>query len=269
MNTQELHDGFQAELVRRGLPVEYSSGAATELADHHSDLVEELRANGFDASTAKNEAANRLGDRRQLVKKSVREFQRRHWCGRWPLLSFLIGPLVLLIATWTATILVLVAIGGVLKAAGVNPDFQDGTTNTTKYVFSLFLIVWFVFLMPAVVILFLSRRARFSGLSRWWVVLAASVLAFNVGTIQVKFAGESSKVVSRNLETGEQLAPDTFMISLPLWICFDSFRDVYDWYASSPRRICQFLLPVAFAGLLIWRHRLLAQRHGQSFRATC
>ena len=98
MNTQELHDGFQTELVRRGLPADYASGAAAELADHHRDVVEELRATGLDDSAAETEAAQRLGDRRLLVKKAVREFQRRHWCGRWPLLTFFIGPVVLLIA---------------------------------------------------------------------------------------------------------------------------------------------------------------------------
>ena len=77
MNTQELHDGFQKELIRRGLPADYASSAAAELADHHRDLVGELCNTGMDESAAAREAAQRLGDHRSLVKKSVREFQRR------------------------------------------------------------------------------------------------------------------------------------------------------------------------------------------------
>ena len=31
------------------------------------------------------------------MKKTVREYQRRYWCGRWPLITFLLGPIPLLL----------------------------------------------------------------------------------------------------------------------------------------------------------------------------
>ena len=93
MNTPESLNGMVSDLIRRGLPADYATRAAAEFSDHHRDLVEELQASGLSESQATTEASHRLGDSRTLVKKTVREYQRRFWCGRWPLLMFLFGPI--------------------------------------------------------------------------------------------------------------------------------------------------------------------------------
>ena len=100
MNTPDALNELYAQLVRRGLPAEYARRAAAELVDHLRDLLDELQAVGMSESQAAAEASHRLGDSRTLVKKTVREYQRRYWCGRWPLITFLLGPIPVLVFTW-------------------------------------------------------------------------------------------------------------------------------------------------------------------------
>ncbi|MCH7752024.1 MAG: hypothetical protein IH898_07715 [Planctomycetes bacterium] len=269
MNTQELHDGFQTELVRRGLPADYASSAAAELADHHRDVAEELRATGLDNSAAETEAVNRLGDRRLLVKKSVREFQRRHWCGRWPLLTFLFGPLVLLIATWVGTYLVLaLVVVGVMKLAGIEDPSNDGIVSTSEYLIMYGFIGWCVFVMPAAVLLFLSRRASRAGLNWQWVFLAALVLAVHVGTFKCGYVDQFSGNPV-NLETGEPLGADMMMMSIPYFYMSSSPRSAWAWFASNPQQLCQLLLPLVVAGLVIWRSRHMTHRWKQGLGFVC
>ena len=49
-------ENIATDLVRRGLPVDYAQRATAELADHHRDLVAELRAVGLDETAASTEA---------------------------------------------------------------------------------------------------------------------------------------------------------------------------------------------------------------------
>ena len=43
-------EDIAADLVRRGLPVDYAQRAAAEFADHHRDLVDELQRSGLRAN---------------------------------------------------------------------------------------------------------------------------------------------------------------------------------------------------------------------------
>ena len=83
MNKPESLSGMVSELIRRGLPAAYAERAVAELVDHRQDLLEELKATGISESQADTETVERLGSPRMLVKKTVREYQRRYWCGRW------------------------------------------------------------------------------------------------------------------------------------------------------------------------------------------
>ncbi len=269
MNTQKLLEGFQTDLVRRGLPVDYAQKTAAELADHHRDLTEELLTSGLDEPAAATQAAQRLGDQKTLVKKSVREFQRRHWCGRWPLLTFLFGPLVLLITAWVSTYLILaVVVVSAMKLTGIEDPSNDGIVSTSEYLIMYGFIGWCVFVMPAAVLLFLSRRASRAGVGWQWITLAALVLAVHVGTFKCGFV-DRFPGNPINLETGEPLGADMVMMSIPYFFMSNSLHDVWAWYASDPWQCCQLLLPVLVAGLIVWRSKNFAWRREQSLRAMC
>jgi len=255
MNTQELHNEFQTELVRRGLPVEYSSGAAAELADHHRDVVEELRANGFDASTAENEAANRLGDRRQLVKKSVREFQRRHWCGRWPLLTFFIGPIPLLILTWVATSAACFLILWPMQRLGIIADHQpDGIISWDERMLVYAFRFWFFFVTPALVTIALGRSTVRAAMNFTWMYFSAILLALFVGSF-IFDLNEKGFQVSMPIDQG------LLILGLPLFEA--SWAAAWQWYVQDPLYLCQSLLPLGVAVVFMLYSKQL------SFRTRC
>jgi len=246
MNTQELHDSIASDLASRGLPVAYADRTAAELADHHRDLVEELRAEGTDEPAANREASSRLGDPRSLVKKSVRAYQRRHWCGRWPLLTFLIGPVVMLAAVWIGTGLLLYGLGTLFGA-----DAQTThPTTTAQYVGYLLCKSWILFLVPAAVIYWLARTASRAAMSRRWTLLAACVLAMVVGSFQDGSVGSFSNPSRFKDFAGEPLAHDMMIVAWPALPSL-SMSAPYSSYASNVAQHCQFLLPMVVAGIFL------------------
>lgn len=259
MNTQELHDGFQTELVRRGLPMDYASGAAAELADHHRDVAEELRATGLDDSAAETEAAQRLGDRRLLVKKSVREFQRRHWCGRWPLLTFLLGPIPLLFLIWAAIMLVGLCILWPLEKMGLELNAPpDGIISTGERVGLYVAQTLYMFAAPALVMFVLARLAKRSVLGPLWPCLSAGVLAAFVGLFLFDF----SDVVRVDLPADKVM----MVIGLPM---FESWAATWKWYTHDPLHIFQFLLPLGIAATMVLRSKQLGLRSRRSMIGGC
>jgi hypothetical protein len=267
--TPAAPEDFAAELVRRGLPVEYARRAASEIGDHHRDLVSELRAVGKDDSIAEYEAARRLGDTRTLIKKTVREYQRRHWCGRWPLLTFLFGPVVLLLAAWTGTILTLLAIGYALEAAGFHHD-ADGVISKGERIGMWCVVGWFVFVLPASVLLLLSRLGARAALGHGWIAVAAIVLALNVGTMEwgsVKSLRPTNKI--RNAATKQVLPPDRFIVSTPLWVFFSSASHAFNFLTRSPQQLGQFLMPVVIGALAVWQNQRAVRRWQRELAGVC
>jgi hypothetical protein len=267
-STSDPLEGIALQLVGRGLPVEYADRAAGELADHHRDLVCEFQATGLDESAAAAEATRRLGDTRTLVKRTVREYQRRFWCGRWPLLTFMFGPLVLLMAAWIGTILVLMVVGYTLEAAGCK-HVEDQVISIGERIGTWFVIGWFAFVLPAGVLLQLSRLGARAGLGSGWVLLAAMVLALNVGTMQFRLIGSqpSNKIV--NAETRQPLPPDRFVVSTPLWVFFTSVQHASSFFTGNPQQLGQLLLPVIVAGFAVWRNRRWMHRWQRELAGAC
>jgi hypothetical protein len=184
MNTPEALNEMVSDLIRRGLPADYAERAAAEFADHYRDLVEELRTTGWSESQADGEASRRLGDTRALVKKTVREYQRRYWCARWPLLSFLLGPIPLLIGVSFAINMVAMCIVGPLHLLGVDTGYADGIISPAERFQIYALQAIHLFIAPAVAMLILSWRARRAALSFAWMAVSASTLFLLLATIR-------------------------------------------------------------------------------------
>jgi len=253
MSTHELHDEMAAGLANRGLPIEYAERTAAELSDHHRDLVEELTTAGMDEPAAQAEASSRLGDQKTLVKKAVRQYQRRHWCGRWPLLTFLFGPVVLLAIVWFVTLLSVVGIGMLREAIGIEPMPPLGTVSTEKYIVCMLYKTWAVFLAPTALIYFLAKLASRAALGGQWTLLTATVLATLVGTLRLGF----------------NQAGDAFFAGFPLLPLFSySFSELLTWYASDFSQMCQFLLPLVVAGIFLWRAQQLSPRNRTQYIAN-
>jgi hypothetical protein len=259
MKTQELHENLAAGLAQRGLPLEYAERTAAELSDHHRDLVAELTTTaGMDEPAAQAEASSRLGDQKTLIKKSVREYQRRHWCGRWPLLTVLIGPIALLAVVW---------VGSGLLCYYIGELFDQGTrtpliTTTAQYVAGMAGKVWFVFLTPAAVVYFLARRASSAALSWRWTVLTACILGMIVGSMKCGLVDTRLQPnPMTDMETGQPIEGNVFVVAVPMPQLYSSFKTLFTWYSSDISLICQLLLPLVVAGIFLWRTQLLAQRN--------
>lgn len=238
-------DGLLAQLLRRGLPADYAQRAVAELADHHEDLVDELRAAGDSESRAAAEAARRLGEARTLVKKTAREYQRRYWCGRRPLVTFLLGPIPLMILAWLALTLIAFCIIWPLERMGVtaNPEV-DGIVSPLEYWSTCVAQSMYLLISPALVLLALAWRAKRAAMGSGWVCLSAGILAVFASLFWIGFAGGA--------RTDMPADQGMLMLGLPML-----------WHAKEPLYLAQFLLPLGIAGVLLFRARQLALRAAQ------
>lgn len=164
-----------AELIRRGLPADYARRTAEELDDHRADLLADLRA-----SKAKDPAAianERLGETRQLAKKIARDYRRRTWIGRWPLLSCVLLPPALLLFSWAIVVLGLLGLGSLVTLAGGEPGTIWSPVAYAKASWILCLVV-FAFLVPAGIAWLVSRVALKTTRLRYCALLAVVGVGF-------------------------------------------------------------------------------------------
>ncbi|NOY41527.1 MAG: hypothetical protein GXP26_06790 [Planctomycetes bacterium] len=242
MNTQELHDSMATGLAQRGLPSEYAERAAAELADHHRDLVEELTTAGMDKPTALTKASSRLGDQKTLVKKAVHEYQRRHWCGRWPLLTFILGAPLTVVGTWAAIGISLYAISFVAPWL-FTPLYADAYVAMSKV--GQFWVVWFAMLVtvPSLCAVLFARLAYRSGLGWPWALASCFVVAVLAGLPRTWIDCEQVMgVISLNFS----LSP----------------THIFRWYCGhgigggpAQAQLLQWLMPFAVGLFVIWQAR--------------
>jgi hypothetical protein len=182
--TPAAPESLAAELVRRGLPAEYAQRAASEFADHQLDLVNELKLNGIDEIAARAEASRRLGDDRMLVRKTVREYRQRCWCGRWQLLTFLLAPIPALCLLWLGMAAILVGIGSLCDWLGYELSQVDGRTSLFER--SFVEAMWGVTFLgsPMVVTAWFGRLAYRRGLAVYWAIAVGVQMALFVGLTQ-------------------------------------------------------------------------------------
>ena len=204
---------------------------------------DELRTVGLDEQAAYAEASRRLGDSRTLVKKTVREYQRRLWCGRWPLLTFLLGPIVLVVASFVAIVLLADCIFVPLEYLGIRFEQTppDGILTSNEYVQSIVAHVLVLFVGPAVSLLILARLARKAAMGAAWLWLGTGIMAVFLSLFWIGFAGG----VRSSFPTDQ----DLFMVGLPVL-----------QFATDPLYVAQFLLPLGIGAGMILRMRRQSRR---------
>jgi hypothetical protein len=94
-------------LQRQALPRAYVQRLVEELSDHAADLSLADLSLEEQSMEAQLDLDARLGSPGQLAAVATREFQRRTFAGRHPVLTFLAGPFVAVIVTLVATLLLL------------------------------------------------------------------------------------------------------------------------------------------------------------------
>jgi hypothetical protein len=250
MSTPNALEGFARQLIKRGLPADYSEHAAAELADHFHDLKSEMSASVFDEVTAPAEALRRLGDPSGLVKKTVREYQRRHWCGRWPLVTFLLAPIPALCVLWLAMAATLAGAGSLCKLLGIALSQVDGRTSLFER--CLIESMWGItfLLSPVIVTALFSRLARRSGLALAWGLVVGVQLMLFVGLTHFDVDYQRCTL---------QVGLPVDMPTLSGWV---------NWYFGGTwRHLMQVVVPLAL-GLMIFAGQVAGRRRAASAIAS-
>jgi hypothetical protein len=248
-STFEPLDGIVTELIRHGLPVEYAQRAAAELADHHCDLVEELQASGWTESHAVLEASRRLGEPRHLAKKVVREYQHRFWCGRWPLITFFLGPIPSLLLVWLISGVTLFGVGRLAVL------LLDETTATAlepigQYVVGYSVKIWLTLVSPVWVMAAFCWLTARAAMSRAWPCVASGMMAIFIGFVPCKIDFKTAAN-----PTGR------FMIGYDPWFLPENFNShLINFFAEDMWQLSQLILPLVVTAACLLYLRVRAGR---------
>ena len=107
--------GLRRYLLRRGLPAGYVVRATRELEEHREDLLEELREDGVVGIEAEAKVNDRMGSFDDLAVRLTQSMRRSNWCGRHPILTFCLLPLL---SFFIGFALVLATFAGIADMAG-------------------------------------------------------------------------------------------------------------------------------------------------------
>lgn len=159
-------DDLRQRLLRNGLPAAYVIRAVRELEEHREDLLSELREEGVIGIEAELKAAERMGNFDELATRLSNTMRRSRWCGRHPIVTFCLLPVMSFFAGFA---LVLAMLAGVAELGGwleTKPNLSSGQWAwVTGFVH---VVRWGLFAAIPVVFCWLSR-STFCGY-RWGLV---------------------------------------------------------------------------------------------------
>lgn len=227
MNGPQWRDRLVAELHRQGLPSAYVDRLVEELTDHTHDLFREDSRMDADMNLE-----CRLGSPEQLASVAKVEFQRRTFAGRYPLFTFIIGPIIALPGTllgtcallWGLVYLADLLTGGWLIASaekGLRPSVLEITiVHISNVVIRVVPFLWAVALF--------IRLGRRSGRQAWSLVACAIIAVtalffqstfYESDSIPVKGENHGIWTVGFRFEiASEQILQAALSLSLAAWM---------------------------------------------------
>lgn len=186
---------LEMELLARGLPEAYIERLLGELSDHVEELCQERNpimreesspGTGRDAlRRAGNEHASEIDDRLgtllQIADATAVEFRRRTLVGRHPVLSFLLGPPVLLVLGWMAMAYMGIFLGDIgPRAVKALPISQEALLTPAMLVCYVYMPILSL-VPPLLTVWGLTCLARRAGVSWRWPVGACLLVALLAG----------------------------------------------------------------------------------------
>lgn len=237
MSTLVSLENLAETLVRNGLPPEYAERVAAELNDHRRDVVEELRASGLSAADADREADQRIGDFRKLAKKLTREYRGRHFYGRWPVVTFILSPMLALYGAWILMAATCVY-GSQFVASLLSRLHGSELTLATVAEIKLFM-GWTAFnaIAPIALAILYTRLALRAGFGRYWAATSVVQIAMLAGLLGWQ-ADHANGLV---------------FLSIPVGVNASGVN----WVAAmGPWQLLQAAIPFAALAVMIWsEHR--------------
>jgi hypothetical protein len=198
MASHPLRDEWQQELRRelrrQRLPSAYVERLLSELGDHYEDLFEE-RSSSMGAArklqVQQDDSEQRLGDATRLAVFAAEQYHTRSFWGRHPLVTFVFGPLPLLVLGWVTCVLaycvvvVLPAITiGYASEHWFGWPLEEFHEYEYPYVQSIVMVLasWYVTVFPSLIAaLLLCRTYRRNALDWRWPVAGCGLLAIVAG----------------------------------------------------------------------------------------
>lgn len=228
MSERAWLDEFRAQLARTKLPAAYAARLLEELSDHVTDFMEDQMST--DALPSRG-LVERLGAPLDVVDRAQREFRRRTFSGRHPILMFVVLPLVVLQLGYVASLFSVVGTGGLLKK--LNPAFSSelmspgGTALIELFCGSLILAS-----ATATAGLFAWLAAR-AEVNRRWPIITGALMGLLAGLTQMSVymspnPGQSRLSLGLGFGTSMalfQVARFAVPLAISLWIFSRQMRD--------------------------------------------
>jgi hypothetical protein len=180
MDAQPWLERLREELARRKLPPLYAERLVSELADHITDSMEDPMST--DAQDLRTIITHQLGSPRDVAASAAKEYRKGHFCGRHPVLSFVLLPIVALPFLWAVGLLVFGVSLKLLGVGGGEPtaDQLQLARTVLPYVVSAMVVVPIA--LAAAVFCWLGHKA---GVHWRWPLVACLLLAALSGPTMV------------------------------------------------------------------------------------
>jgi hypothetical protein len=196
MENRPSLEKLRGELLGQGLPRAYVERLLAELDDHFSDFLEE-RSSTMGAARKlqfeSNEVEQRLGEPARLAVFAAEQYHARSFWGRHPWLTFVFGPLPLLVLCWIASAIALqvifVSIGYVATHAfGWPAELEKPGDYLWLQAAIVTTISWYAVVFPPLAVAgLMCRIARRNALSWRWPIVACLLLAFVAGCFTISY----------------------------------------------------------------------------------
>jgi hypothetical protein len=192
MPDQQQGNELRDELRRQGLPRAYVERLLRELDDHFHDLLEERNSSMGAARKLENESSepselhNRLGEPTQLALFAAEQYHSRTFWGRHPIITYLLGPLPLLVVMFMGYVASLFCVAYCIGTVGEwVPDWQINELEHPYMQAVLFtLLTWgAIVVVPLASALVLCRVYRRNALSVRWPIAACILLSLVMAVI--------------------------------------------------------------------------------------
>ena len=205
-------ESLRRKLLRGGVSPRYVRRYCAELSDHFHMAVEENRSAGLSPEEATADACRQLGDRETLFQSVVEHRAALAFARRYPAITFLLLPILALIATKTLIVLV-------SMLAGLVTSRWSAQSFTWIELLRPIAHLSLKFGAPLVVALLYCILAHRCGCRPFWPVLSALLIGFVASGVQFELRRSMLDLGFAQAGVGVVSFAVTPLVFLPLLFC--------------------------------------------------
>ncbi|MBI2823457.1 MAG: hypothetical protein HYX69_02060 [Planctomycetia bacterium] len=182
MDSQPWLNRVRNELRKARLPAAYAERLVEELSDHVTDLSEEQMSMEARESPS---VVERLGPPVEVAQAAAKQYRRRTFCGRHPIVMFVVLPILIMPLAWFALVMAIVGVRELSEFLDLGRLSSQQFTPTL--VGAVRLLCTAAVVAPAAIVAVVLCRLASKASVRWhWPLLACAILGAIVGSTQIK-----------------------------------------------------------------------------------